>query len=430
MAQAEQTRVIVFDVDGVIIRGFWLSQIMARLGIIKSFALGILIILYEARIMEVTSLMRYSYRLLRGVPKEWLLRMTGQSDLVRGALETIKLLRQQGHVIVLISSGIPDFVVSRLSRIVGAQFAFGLRLEIQDNLLTGHISALGSRGQTKVEYIKHLIKAQQFTDYELVAIANDRNNIPLFKYSHLPVGFRPDRVARRHVQHVVTTPDLRALIPIITSPSVGVYIPRRLGQEIVRQLFHASAVVIPFLWLSDISWHLPILSVIASGSLLFFASELLRSYGIRIPLISKVVHAAGREDEIGGFVLSPLFFAAGVAVPLVLFSFLFPFPLIASASVIAFLIGDSFSTVAGLLFGRHKWRFNQKKTVEGSLTGFSLAFLVLLFIITPLSALLCTVLACFIELFPFHLVDDNLSVSILTATCFSVLQFFGFYIFF
>ncbi len=429
MAQAERKRVIVFDVDGVIIRGFWLSQITARLGIIKSFSLGILIILYEARIIEVTSLMRYAYRLLRGVPQEWLLRMTNQSGLVRGVLETIQLLRQQGHVIVLISSGIPDFVVSRLSKIVGAQFAYGLRLEIQDNLLTGHISALGSRGQTKVEYIKHLISTQQLGDYELVAIANDRNNIQLFKYSHLPVGFRPDRVARRHVQHVVTTPDLRALLPFIASPSASVYIPRRLGQELVRQLLHASAVIIPFLWLSDTSWHLPILSVISSGSLLFLVSELLRNYGIRIPLISKVVHAAGREDEIGGYVLSPLFFAAGVGLPLVLFSVLLPFPLIAASCVIAFLIGDSFSTIAGLLYGRRKWRINSAKTVEGTLTGFSLAFLTLLIFLQPFSALLCSFLAGFIELLPIPLIDDNLSVSIGASIVFVVLQLFGFYIF-
>ncbi|MFX1474392.1 MAG: haloacid dehalogenase-like hydrolase [Promethearchaeota archaeon] len=429
MAQTERKRLIVFDVDGVILRGFWLSQITARLGITKSFALGVLIILYEARIMEVTSLMRYAYRLLRGVPREWLLRMTNQSDLVRGAQETIQFLRKQGHIIVLISSGIPDFVVSRLAKIVGAQFAYGLHLKTKGTLLTGHISVLGSRGQTKVDFVKQLITIQQLGDYELVAVANDRNNIPLLKYSHLPVGFRPDRVARRYVQYVVTTPDLRALLPFIASPSVSVYIPRRLGQELLRQLLHASAVLIPFLWLSDSSWHLPILTVIASGSLLFFFSELFRSYGIRIPLISKVVRAAGRETEIGSFVLSPLYFAVGVAFPLVLFSILLPFTLIAASCVIAFLVGDAFSTIAGLLFGRHKWRINPQKTIEGTLTGFSLAFLVLLFFLSPISALLCAFLAGVIELLPIPYLDDNLSVSLGTTIVFVILQLSGFYIF-
>jgi phosphoserine phosphatase/dolichol kinase len=429
MAQTERKRLVVFDVDGVIIRGFWLSQITARLGITKSFALGVLIILYEARIMEVTSLMRYAYRLLRGVPREWLLRMTNRSDLVRGVLETIQLLRKQGHIIVLISSGIPDFVVNRLTKIVGAHFAYGLDLKVKDSLLTGHISAIGSKGQTKVDFIKHLIATQKLGDYELVAVANDRNNLPLLKYSHLPAGFRPDRVARRHVQYVVTTPDLRALLPFIASPSISVYIPRRLGQELLRQLLHASAVIIPFLWLSDSSWHLPILTVIASGSLLFFFSELFRSYGVRIPLISKVVRAAGRENEIGSFVLSPLYFAAGVALPLVLFSILLPFTLIATSCVMAFLIGDSFSTIAGLLYGRHKWWINSTKTIEGTLTGFSLAFFVLLFFLSPLSALLCSLIAGVIELLPIPFLDDNLSVSLGTSIVFVVLQLFGFYIF-
>lgn len=428
MVSPERRRLIIFDVDGVIIRRFWLSQIFARFGLIKSIAFVILGILYEARMMEVASFMRYAFRLLRGAPKDWLLRMTDQSTLIRGVLETIQVLRKQGHIVFLISAGIPDFVVHRLATNVGAHFAAGIRVEIVDGLLTGHIAALDCRGQSKMEEVQQLIERHQLQDCEVVTIANDRNNIPLLDFSNLPIGFRPDRVVRRHVRVVVTKPDLRVLVPIISWPSVQVYVPRRLGQEIIRQLLHASAVFIPLLWLYDVSWHFPILFIVTSICIVFLVSEIFRSYGIRIPLIATVVQAAGREDEIGRYVFSPLYFAIGVVFPLFLFTTFLPYSRIAVSSVCAFIIGDSFSTIGGLLYGTHHYPFNRKKTLEGTITGFSLAFLLLLFIVTPLSALLCSAMAGIIELLPLRL-DDNLSVPVLTSTFLITLQFLGLFYF-
>ncbi len=428
MVTPERRRLIIFDVDGVIIRGFWLSQIFARFGIFKSIAFVILGILYEARLMEVASFMRYAYKLLRGAPKDWLLRMTDESTLMKGVHETMQVLRNQGHIVVLISSGIPDFAVHRLAKSVGAHFAAGIRVEIVNGLLTGHIAALDCRGQSKMEEIQQLIEHHKLQDCEIVTIANDRNNIPLLDFSNLPIGFRPDRVVRRHVRTVVTKPDLRELVPIIALPSVQIYVPRRLGQEIIRKLIHASAVFAPLLWISDVSWHYPILFIVMGICAAFFVSEIFRYYGIRIPIMATFIQAAGRENEIGRFVLSPLYFAIGVILPLFIYTAVLPYPLIAASSVCAFLIGDSFSTIGGLLYGTHHYSFNRKKTMEGTITGFSLAFLLLVFIVSPLYALLCSLLAGIIELLPLH-IDDNLSIPFITSTFFVALQFLGLFYF-
>ena len=428
MVKSKRRKLIAFDVDGTIINGFWLSRVIARLGLLRAFVFGVLGVLYEARIMEVASFMRYSYRLLRGVPRDWLIRMTDQVYLHRGVQKTFKILRDQEHIIVLLSSGIPDFAVARLAKNLGAHFASGIRVEIEDNRLTGHIAALDCRGQTKVDTIQEIIDAHHLTEYETVAVANDRNNVPLFEFAQLAVGFRPDQVARRYVRIVVTTPDLRALIPYITSPSVQVHVPRRLGQEILRQLLHASAVIIPLLWLWDSSWHFPIYLFIGSLSILFMISEVLRSYGIQIPLISKMVLSAGREDEIDSYVLSPLYFAAGVTLPLLIFGTLLQLPHIAAACVVAFLIGDAFSTIGGIFLGRHHYPFNHRKTIEGTLIGFSLAFLGLLLAVSPISALLVAIIAATVEILPLRL-DDNLAVPLITATILTLFQVLGIFYF-
>ncbi|MFX1565562.1 MAG: haloacid dehalogenase-like hydrolase [Promethearchaeota archaeon] len=424
MGNSNSRRLIAFDVDGTIINGFWLSRIIARLGLLRAFVFGVLGILYEARIMEVASFMRYSYRLLRGVPKDWLIRMTDQVYLHRGVEQTFKILRDQHHIIVLTSSGIPDFAVARLSKNLGAHFASGIRVELEKNRLTGHIAALDCRGKTKVNAIEDLIDRHKLFDYETVAVANDRNNVQLFKYVNLAIGFRPDQVARQYVRVVVNTPDLRALLPYLTSPSVQIHVPRRLGQEILRQLLHASAVIIPLLWFWDTSWHTPIYMLIGSLTLLFILSEVFRSFGIKIPLISNMVLAAGREEEIDSHVLSPLYFAAGVTLSLLIFGTLLQLPHIAVASVIVFLIGDAFSTIGGIFLGRHHYPFNRQKTIEGTLIGFTSAFFVLLLIMSPISALLTAIIAAVIELLPSQL-DDNLAVPLITAIVLTILQIFG-----
>jgi len=428
MVTFDRRRIIAFDVDGTVINGFWLSQVIARFGLLKAFVFGVLGILYEARIMEIASFMRYSYRLLRGAPKDWLIRMTDQVYLHRGVKETFNVLRDQGHIIVLMSSGIPDFAVGRLAKNLGVHFASGIRVELEDNRLTGHIAALDCQGQSKVDALQSIIDLHNLYDYETIGVANDRNNVPLFEFVNLPVGFRPDQVARRHIRAVVKTPDLRALLPYLSSPTVRIHVPRRLGQEILRQLLHASAVIIPLLWLWDVSWHFPIYMLIGGLTLLFTISEVLRSFGVQIPIISKAVMAAGREDEIDSYVLSPIYFAAGVALPLLIFGTLLNLPFIATASVIVFLIGDAFSTIGGIFFGQHHYPFNPRKTLEGTLIGFSIAFFILLLIVSPLSALLVTIIAAIIELLPIPL-DDNLAVPLITATILMCLQIFGIYYF-
>ena len=420
MKPPERRRLVVFDVDGVIIRGFWLSQILARLGVARLFAFGVLGILYEARLIEVASFMRFAYQLLRGTSREWLVRMTDRSGLVRGVRKTVKILRQQGHIVVLTSSGIPDFAARRLAENIGAHFGLGIRVEEERGYLTGHIAAIDCYGRSKVDAVRRLVASHNLHNLEIVAVANDRNNVPLLAFARLPIGFRPDRVARRYVRAVVSTPDLRAVLPFASKPRVRVRVPRRLGQELIRQLLHGSAVLIPILWLNGPSWHLPILSVITGLCVVFAVSEVLRSQGISIPLITNLVQAAGREEEIGRWAISPLLFAVGVSLPLLISSIL-GIPVIGAASVCAFLVGDSLSTIGGLLYGRHHYPFNRRKTLEGTLTGFSLAFPVLLLFVTPLSALLCAVIAGLIELLPLR-IDDNLAVPILTTTILAILQ--------
>ena len=96
---------------------------------------------------------------------------------------------------------------------------------------------------------------------------------------------------------------------------------------------------------------------------------------------------------------------------------------IAVIAIITLAIGDSVSTVFGKAYGRHKWFFDKKKSLEGSLAFFIFVFLALLglFYFLPSFALinyiwlafLAALVGAAVEALP--TINDNLAVPIVTG---------------
>ncbi len=84
------------------------------------------------------------------------------------------------------------------------------------------------------------------------------------------------------------------------------------------------------------------------------------------------------------------------------------FPLkIAVLSIIVLSVGDSFSTMVGIHWGRHKTGVNPKKSWEGTLAGLGASFFVCIFFTSPPIALAASGVGMFMELMPFR-INDNL----------------------
>ena len=95
-----------------------------------------------------------------------------------------------------------------------------------------------------------------------------------------------------------------------------------------------------------------------------------------------------------------------------LVTFLFE-PSIAIASIAVLAFADSLSTVVGSFVGEHKLPVNKKKSWEGSSIFFLTTITILLFFVSPIKALLISILVTFVEMLP--RVDDNLTVPLVTG---------------
>jgi phytol kinase len=171
-------------------------------------------------------------------------------------------------------------------------------------------------------------------------------------------------------------------------------------QELVRKLIH----VIFGLGIAGIVLvldHTTAMAVLAGG--LFFGliiiDLILRGY--TLPIFSGVVNYVDRSDPLPG--KGALYFAVSALTCVILFPVEIVVPALISLAVL-----DGVATIAGIRFGRT--RIYNGKSLEGTVAGIFVTFLVLLLFISIPGAFIVAVVAGIIEMF--SPIDDNLVIPV------------------
>jgi len=150
-------------------------------------------------------------------------------------------------------------------------------------------------------------------------------------------------------------------------------------------------------------------------TLLYIMSEFGRMRGIDFPLFSTVTRRAAIKPELYEFVSSPIFFAVGIMLSLLLF------PTPNNYALIAVLtLGDGFATVFGRMIGRTTFPFNKGKMVEGSVFGFLFAFLGAMLFVDPIKALAAAATGMVMECLPLP-INDNLTIPLVSGLALTLL---------
>jgi dolichol kinase len=184
----------------------------------------------------------------------------------------------------------------------------------------------------------------------------------------------------------------------------------KLNLETRRQLIHASGSVLPF-YVIYVGLALSI-----STFLFFLIAGLIISYGykkgVRFPLISGIVDSTERDgviDEFPGKGTITFFF--GSLLVLLLFGSDLN---VTAAAIIILALGDSFSTLAGKRYGRHKLFYSREKSVEGTIGGFLPAFLGAMIFVSPQIALAGALMGMAVESLPGK-IDDNIIIPVVAG---------------
>ena len=398
-------RLAVFDVEGVLVsRNRFIFDVGKSLGVsqlLKMFFIGFL---YKLGVVELKPALKRIFKIMRGVKIETLMRVFDEIPSKPMLESFFAQLKMRNCKIALISSGLPKVVVEKLASMVGADYAFGIEVGLNDDALTGEIWGDAIEANGKFKILSQIVEVEGVKLEDCVVVADDRNNSCIFLSGMHKIGYNPDFVLRFKADTVVTG-ELSRILPIIYGNPKTRQLPSK--NDIVREAIHASGFFVPVL--AGLIGVYPVALLIYVVSLLYFVSELSRMNRKNLPIISAITRSAASQVELYEFATAPLYFAIGILITLLLF----PAP-VNSAAIAIFTLGDSTASLFGDLISKKPLPFNKGKTLGGSLAGLFFAFLAGSVFVSPILALIGAAVAMLVESLPLP-VNDNITIPLFTG---------------
>jgi len=404
MSSAKNPRLVVFDVEGVLIpKNRFIFQIGKSIGFFGLVRLLFFGLLYEIGLLKLESALRRIFWRLKDVELETLMTIFSAIPPTPFLRSFLCQLKARNCKIALISSGVPTVLVEKLADAVGADYAYGVDIELNAGVLTGEIRGDAISRNGKLKILCEILNQEKMTLSDCVVVADDRNNACIFLAEVLKIGFNPDFVLRVKADRVVNG-KLSMILPIIDGKPHKRSFPTT--NDFVREDIHAAGFFMPVI--AGLINVPVVASIIILIAVIYTLSELLRLEGRSLPLVSAITRHAASQSELYGFAAAPLYFAFGIVATLLLFP-----AHTGGAAIAIFCLGDSAASLFGGMIST-SLPFNKGKTWEGSLAGFFFAFLAGTFFLPPLLALVGAAVAMTIEVLPLP-INDNVSVPIITG---------------
>ncbi len=413
MGTTEQTGsgrrgIVAFDVDGVFLRGLFLTRVASTTGAwiwIRTMWLGFLL---KVGLIDVRKAVERAYSFQRGVPVKRILSVGDSLRLAQGARELCAELRAAGYLVVLVSAGVPQQVVERIASQVGADGAYGVLLEESGGVFTGRLLGGRHSAHGKKEGLWRMLRERGLAWSDATVVVDDASNTEIVAAAWRSIGVNPEWRILRKADFVVYTRNLREILEFFPEGYTSGVTLRGTAilHEVFRKAIHSCSIVIPVL---AASWKTPTLWLIGSVTVTYLMSEVMRLLGVAVPIFSSVTWRAMRPSEPRMIVVGPFLFGVGIFIAVAFFE-----PAAATVGVLVLAIGDSAASLVGKTFGRTTLPYNPGKTVLGSLSLFAVGVLVAIFFVSVPWALLVGAVASLVESLPLG-PSDNLLLPLATA---------------
>ena len=380
---------------------FDVGRILGVSHLLKMLIIGFF---YEIGFVPLKNALKWIFKIMRGVEIETLRCVFDEIPSKPQLQSVFAQLKIRNCKTALISSGLPTIIVEKLASIVGADYAFGIEVGVNDDVLTGEIWGDAIEPNGKLKILSHLLKTEGLKLEDCVVVADDRNNRCIFLPETQKIGYNPDFMLRVKSDKVVTG-KLAGILPIIYGKPKTRSLPSR--NDLIRETIHASGFFVPIV--AGLIGVFPVALMICAVSTFYLISELSRMNKKNLPIISTITRNAASQAERYEFAAAPLYFAIGILATLIIF----PAP-VNGAAIAIFALGDSTASLFGGVISKKPLPFNKGKTLEGSLAGFFFAFLAGTYFVSPVLALIGAAVAMTVESLPLP-VNDNILIPLCTG---------------
>ncbi len=406
-----KSKLVVFDVEGVLIpRNRLFFDVAHSLGFARLVPALFFGFLYEVGLIPLKLALSKLFWYMRGASVELFSEKLANLPLMPHAVEVFQALKAEGYTTALISAGFPTFLVHQLAAKLGADYAYGVQVDLNGNVLTGKVGGAVTTSGGKALVLKQILDEQHLSPADCVVVADDRNNASIFFKDALKIGYNPDFVIRIKADAVVTG-KLKKVLSVMHGEHKKRHLPSH--NDFTREFIHGSGFIMALL--AMFLGVLPVAAFIGVVVALYCVSELARINGKNLPVFSTITRHSASQSELCEFTFAPVFFALGILLTLLLF------PAPANYAAVAVLaLGDSSASLIGSAMSGTPLLFNRAKTLEGSLGGFFFAFLAACVFVAPPLALIGAFVGMLIEYLPLP-INDNLLIPLVTGLALTLL---------
>jgi len=378
---------------------------------LKTIFLGFL---YEIGLLSLETALRRIYKYFEGYTTEELHYYFEKIPLLPGSDAVFEYLHKNGWKTALISSGLPNFCIQELATKLKADYAFGLKMETVKGKFTGKIEGYAIKKNGKAVLLQEILNREKLDSKNCILVADDRNNIQMFAYANLKIGYNPDFMLSAKSDYVVTG-NLTNILPIITNTIREEHKQTLSRNQILRLAIHMSGFTIPFMCTYFLNHYL-IAILISIVTSLYIISELARMMRITFPILTSITTRAAVKLELYEFTTDPIFYAFGIILSLIIFP-----PQFAYASIAILTLGDGAASLFGKKLGKTPYPFNKAKNLEGSIFGFIFALSGAVFFIDPIRAFIAAMAGMLAECLPMPL-NDNLTIPLTAGSILMMLS--------
>jgi len=409
-SQGGVKKLIVMDVDGVLFKGQFILHVARSLGPLIYIRTAILCLLFNMNKISIQELITRVYARFKGVTLEQAQMIYKNIPVIKHARETIETLRNHGYMVVLISSGVPDLFVKDLATRLSANSGYGIEISTNNRQLTGDVSGRLFRPHGKKGLIEEILNENRLTWQNTVVLVDDRNNLDIMYKAGINIGVNAHYAVRQQAQYLIDSGNLSEVLDIMDIEDADTYKTLFAGmrkqfthswyQEIRRKLLH---ILIAFVPLFSSFVYSTTLLVLFSILVVYMISECLRVNGYSFPLLGGITRSSIRKLEERGFAFGPVTLVLGAILSLLFFP-------TTTANTVIWIVAfaDTAATIVGRSLGNHRIPYNIKKSIEGSLAAWIVAFFCGCIYLPLFPALLAASFSSIIESLPLRSLDNLL----------------------
>lgn len=208
-------RLIVFDMDSTLIQ----TEVIDELADLVGAGEEVRQITHRAMNGEIDfdESLRLRVSKLKGLETSRMQEVLENLPLTQGVEEFIKTIKSLGYKVALISGGF-TFFADALKYKLGLDYSFANELEIQDGMLTGHVTGTIVNANQKAILVKLIAQQENISLEQVVAIGDGANDLPMLATAGLGIAFHAKDVVRKEAQQHLSHGPMTSILYFLGIP--------------------------------------------------------------------------------------------------------------------------------------------------------------------------------------------------------------------